>query len=115
MNNLKNNVVWNNVEATEEQIKGYINNYCNDFNVYYNNLIISNGTVSFTTYSKIKYEELVNKLVKEKYSDSEEFALINKGIADNNNAEYIEYRNFVANCKEIAKEFIEERQTLLGR
>ena len=115
MNNLKNNVVWNNVKATEEQIKGYVNNYCKDFNCHYTNLVIDIDTVSFTTYSKITYESLVNKLVKEKYSDSEEFALINKGIADNNNDEYIEYRNFVANCKKIAREFIEERQTLLGR
>lgn len=71
--------------------------------------------VEYTIYTMSSYEVIVNQLVKEKYSDSEEFALINKGIADNNNAEYIEYRNFVANCKEIAKEFIEERQTLLGR
>ena len=115
MNNLKNNVIWNNIKVTEEQIKDYINVYCTNKNVYCINLVISNGNVSFTTYSKITYERLVNKLVKEKYSDSEEFALINKGIEDNNNDEYIEYRNFVANCKKIAREFIEERQTLLGR
>ena len=71
--------------------------------------------INYTRYSKDNYESIVNQLVKEKYSDSEEFALINKGIADNNNDEYIEYRNFVANCKKIAREFIEERQTLLGR
>ena len=71
--------------------------------------------VEFTRYNMSKYNDITNDLIREKYSDSEEFALINKGIADNNNDEYIEYRNFVANCKKIAREFIEERQTLLGR
>lgn len=115
MKNLKNNVVWNNVEATEEQIKGYVNNYCNDFKVYYANLIISNGIVSFTTYSKISYDNLVNKLVKEKYSDSAEFAILRKSINNPYNSEYIEYNAYVEECKEIAKEFVEERKFIIGR
>lgn len=114
MKNLKNNIVWNNVEATEEQIKGYINNYCNDFNVYYSDLIISNGNVSFTTYSKIKYEELVNKLVKEKYSDSEEFAILRKAISNPNNDEYLIYNAYVEDCKVRAREFVNERESVLG-
>lgn len=115
MNNLKNNVVWNNVEATEEQIKGYVNNYCKDFNCHYTNLVIDIDTVSFTTYSKITYEKLVNKLVKEKYSDSEEFALINKGIEDNTHTEYVVYRKYVEECKKIARAFIDERTSVIGR
>ena len=115
MNNLKNNVVWNNVKATEEQFKGYINNYCKDFNCHYTNLVIDIDTVSFTTYSKITYESLVNKLVKEKYSDSEEFALINKGIEDNTHTEYVVYRKYVEECKKIARTFIDERTSVIGR
>lgn len=115
MKNLKNNVVWNNVKATEEQIKGYINNYCNNFTVYYANLIMSNGTVSFTTYSKVSYEKLVNSLVKEKYSDSEEFAILRKSISNPTNAEYVEYNAYVEECKVQAKAFIEERKQILGK
>lgn len=115
MNNLKNNVIWNNIKVTEEQIKDYINVYCTNKNVYCINLVISNGNVSFTTYSKITYERLVNKLVKEKYSDSEEFALINKGIEDNTNTEYVVYRKYVEECKKIARTFIDERTSVIGR
>ena len=115
MNNLKNNVVWNNVKATEEQIKGYINNYCKDFNVYYTDLIISNGNVSFTTYSNISYNTLVNKLVKEKYSDSEEFAILRKTINNPNNEEYLIYNTYVEDCKVRAREFVNERDSILNR
>lgn len=114
MNNLKNNVVWNNVKATEEQIKGYINNYCKDFNCHYTNLVIDNETVSFTTYSNISYEKLVNSLVKEKYSDSEEFAILRKAISNPNNDEYLIYNAYVEDCKVRAREFVNERESVLG-
>ena len=114
MENLKNNVVWNNVKATEEQIKGYINNYCKDFNCHYTNLVIDIDTVSFTTYSKITYEVLVNKLVKEKYSDSEEFAILRKAISNPNNDEYLIYNAYVEDCKVRAREFVNERESVLG-
>lgn len=114
MNNLKNNVVWNNVKATEEQIKGYINNYCKDFNCHYTNLVIDIDTVSFTTYSKDSYESIVNKLVKEKYSDSEEFAILRKAISNPNNDEYLIYNAYVEDCKVRAREFVNERESVLG-
>lgn len=87
------------------------------YSIIHSKTLLEDGKylVEYTRYNMDSYNDIVNKLVKEKYSDSEEFALINKGIADNNNDEYIEYRNFVANCKKFAREFIEERQTLLGR
>lgn len=87
------------------------------YSVIHSKTLLEDGKylVEYTRYNMDSYNDIVNSLVKEKYSDSEEFALINKGIADNNNAEYIEYRNFVANCKEIARAFIDERQALLGR
>lgn len=99
-------------ELKEEQLKSI-----SQRSIIHSKELQTNGSylVEYTIYNMSSYETIVNQLVKEKYSDSEEFALINKGIADNNNDEYIEYRNFVANCKKIAREFIEERQTLLGR
>ena len=71
--------------------------------------------VEYTIYNMSSYETIVNQLVKEKYSDSEEFALINKGIANYNNEEYLEYRTYVEQCKTEAKAFIEERKSIIGR
>lgn len=65
--------------------------------------------IKYTTYSKISYEQLVNQLVKERYSDSEEFAILRKainGITD----EYLIYNAYVEECKTRAKEFIAERE-----
>lgn len=115
MENLKNKVIWSNVKGTQEQIKGYINNYCKDFNCHYTNLVIDIDTVSFTTYSKDSYESIVNKLVKQKYSDSEEFAILRKAIKNPNNDEYLIYNAYVEDCKSKAKEFIKQRQKELGR
>ena len=114
LSNLKNNVVWNNVEATEEQIKGYVNNYCNDFNVYYSNLIISNGNVSFTTYSKISYKKIVNKLIAEKYTIQDELAIQRKHQKGINIDEFNEYDAYVESCKTKAKAFIAERDEALN-
>ena len=63
----------------------------------------------YKTYSNISYDKLVAKLVKEKYNGDEEFALINKGIEDKYNEEYIYYRNYVNDCKIRARAFIQER------
>ena len=69
--------------------------------------------VKYTEYNMMPYNKLVNLLVKERYSDSEEFNLINDGIADSNNAKYKEYRSYVEECKARAKAFIEERNKAL--
>lgn len=45
-------------------------------------------------------EEMVAALIRSKYSQNDEFALINKGLIDKNNTEYLSYRNFVSVCKE---------------
>lgn len=71
--------------------------------------------VEYTKYSQESYETIVNQLVKEKYSDSEEFALINKGIEDNTHTEYVVYRKYVEECKKIARTFIDERTSVIGR
>ena len=115
MNELRKTITWNNIQATEEQIKGYVENYCRDYNVYYTNLTIKNDTVSFVTYSNISYESLTVKLIREKYPLSEEFALINKGIADPQHTEYVAYREYVEQCKTEAKQFITERYAVLNK
>lgn len=115
MENLKNKVIWSNVKGTQEQIKGYINNYCKDFNCHYTNLVIDIDTVSFTTYSKISYENLVVRYIREKYSLNEEFAILRKSINNPNNDEYLIYNAFVEDCKVKARAFIEERDSKLAR
>lgn len=70
--------------------------------------------VEYTIYNMSSYETIVNQLVKEKYSDSEEFAILRKAIGNPYNAEYIEYNAYVENCKVRAKEFIEERNEVLN-
>ena len=68
-----------------------------------------------TTYNiVITYDILVERLIKERYSQGQEFALINKGIADINNSEYVAYRAYVETCKQNARHFLEERYQALG-
>lgn len=45
-------------------------------------------------------DEAIIAFIRLKYSQDDEFALTNKGIADNQDAEYIAYRNYVSWCKE---------------
>ena len=109
MENLTKTITLANVQGTQEQIKDYVNNYVKDINVHVTNLIISGTTVSFTTYSKITYEDLVVKLIRKKYPVNEEFAILRKainGITD----EYYIYNSYVEDCKDRAKAFIEERK-----
>ena len=113
MNKLTQNITWNNVNATNEQIKGYVENYAKDFNVHIANLVINNGNVTFTTYSKISYEDLVVKLIRNKYPVNEEFAILRKAI-NGKTTEYITYNAYVEECKERAKEFIAERDKALS-
>ena len=69
--------------------------------------------VIYKTYSNISYEKLVNRLVKERYSDSEEFAILRKSL-NGKTAEFNEYNIYVEECKKQAKAFIEERAKVLG-
>jgi oligoendopeptidase F len=47
-------------------------------------------------------EQAIIAFIRLKYSQDDEFALTNKGIANSQDAEYIEYRNYVNWCKEQA-------------
>lgn len=71
--------------------------------------------VEFIKYLPISYEALVNRLIKTRYTDSAEFAVINKGIDDKFNSEYVEYNVFRAECKAAAKKYIDERTALFGK
>ena len=89
----------------------HVEMYCKNNNLVYANLQIHNDYVTFDGYSNASYDEFVNKLVKERYSDSEEFAILRKainGITD----EYLIYNAYVEDCKVRAKEFIAEREKL---
>lgn len=114
MNNLKKKVVWENVTSSKNRSKQGVANYCKEFNVLATMPTFENGNVIFTTYVKGSYEDVIVKLIREKYTINEEFALINKGVADATNVEYVEYRDFVESCKSIAKEFVEERNAIFG-
>ena len=77
----------------------------------------SDGTylITYTRYVMGNYNFIVNKLVKQKYTDSEEFAILRKAIKNPNNDEYLIYNAYVEDCKSKAKEFIKQRQKELGR
>ena len=90
-----------------------VERFCKQLNLVYTNLQIHDGYVTFDTYSKLPYDNIVNKLVKERYSDSEEFAILRKainGITD----EYRIYNAYVEECKVRAKDFIVERERVVN-
>lgn len=99
--------------GTLEQINKRVEMYCNQYNLSYTNLQIFNTYVTFDGYLNIGYEELVNKLVKERYSDSEEFAILRKAVNEKTD-EFRIYNAFVEQCKTQAKEFISKRKQALG-
>lgn len=70
--------------------------------------------ITFARYERGSYEVIVNKLVKDRYSDSEEFAILRKSINNPYNAEFVEYNTYVEQCKLEAKAFIEERKQKVG-
>ena len=70
--------------------------------------------VEYTRYNMDSYNDIVNSLVKEKYSNSEEFAILRKAISNPNNDEYLIYNAYVEDCKARGKAFIAERDSVLG-
>lgn len=96
----------------QDQIKR-VEMYCKMNNLVYTDLVIHDNYVTFTGYSNLPYEELVNKLVAEKYTIQEELAIQRKaynGLTD----EFYVYNAYVENCKEKAKQFIQERESVLN-
>lgn len=72
--------------------------------------------VNYISYNTvIGYDKIVEGLIKDRYSIEEEICLTNKGMKDITNAEYVEYRNYVEQCKINARIFIEERYNTIGK
>lgn len=64
--------------------------------------------IMFTRYSNISYDELVNGMVRDKYSESQEFAILRKAMTLKTD-EFTEYNTYVEECKVKAKEWINQR------
>ena len=62
-------------------------------------------TLYLETVSVSGYEEMVSALVALKYTPGDEIALMRKGIADSEDAEYTAYIAYVADCKAAAKTY----------
>ena len=88
-----------------------VERFCKMQDLTYTNLVIHNGYVTFDGYSNASYDNLVNKLVKERYSDSEEYAILRKALKEKTDEFYI-YDAYVEECKVKAKEFIAKRDAL---
>ena len=54
------------------------------------------------TTSITRRDEMISALIRLRYTQDAEFALINKGIQNSENVEYKAYRSYVALCKEQA-------------
>jgi hypothetical protein len=50
-----------------------------------------------------QYKTRVVELIRQKYSVNDEYGVLNKGIADASDADYVAYRAYVAECKAKAK------------
>lgn len=64
--------------------------------------------ITFVQYAAISYENLVELLIRQKYSVSDELALLRQ--KDSKKVEYDDYFAYVESCKSQAKEFISERE-----
>lgn len=57
------------------------------------------------TTSISRKDEMISALIRLRYTQDAEFALINKGITNSEDAEYIAYRAYVQLCKEQANTY----------
>ena len=100
--------------GTQEEIIKRVERYCKQTNCAYTNLVIDTRFTTFTVYSNISYEELVAKLVAEKYTQAEESAIQRKAIMNGIKDEFLTYNAYVEECKVRAKEFIAQREKALN-
>jgi hypothetical protein len=73
-------------------------------------------TVNETKLAEVKqaqYRQCVVELIRQKYSVNDEYDVLNKGIADTADADYVAYRAYVAECKTKAKSKLELTLTCL--
>ena len=111
MNNFKKVMIIKKANRTLQQIDDFIKTRFS--NSLISNVVIGDDSFSFTIYSKMSYEELVNKLVAEKYTIQDELAIQRKAYNGITN-EFLIYNAYVEECKLKAKTFIEEREKALG-
>ncbi|NCD07279.1 MAG: hypothetical protein EOL97_14295 [Spirochaetia bacterium] len=60
------------------------------------------SNMTHITASISKREDMIVALIRLRYNLDDEFALINKGIEDSQNQDYMNYRSYVGLCKEQA-------------
>ena len=70
-------------------------------------------TITLTRYSDKTYEEIVEDMVKTKYSLAQEVAILRQ--KDTKPTEYQEYYKFVEECKTEAKLFVAERNAKFNK
>lgn len=90
-----------------------VQRYCAMNNLVYTDLVIHDNYVTFTGYSNLPYEQLVNKLVAERYTIQDELAIQRKaynGLTD----EFYLYNAYVEDCKERVRTFIKERESVIN-
>jgi len=72
----------------------------------------TNEDITETIYTSDRYsniitvnsnDDIIVGLIRLKYSINDEYALLNKGIANNQDVEYIAYRDYVTECKNIVE------------
>ena len=108
MNILKKELSFKRAKRTQQQIYDFIKTRFS--NEIIDNLTIEDDNFSFTIYSKLPYENLVNQLIAERYTIQDELAIQRKHSKGVNEDEFNEYYEFVEQCKVRAKEFIAERE-----
>ena len=104
----KENIVWN----FKSELK-YINQHARILQMIPTNIVITETKTTFTLYSSISYENLTSELIRQRYSQDEEFAILRKAISGNT-SDYETYNAYVDNCKAEAKKFIAERDVIIN-
>lgn len=109
MSELKKNLTFKRAKRTPQQIDVFIKTRFS--NALISNLVITDDNFSFTIYSKLSYDNLVNELVRERYSVSAELAILRQ--RDTKQDEFNTYNAYVEECKVKAKQFIMQRDIAL--
>ena len=114
LNNLSRTYTLERKGRTEEQVNKSIAFRFKDKNLLITKPIFTDTTITFTTYSKISYEALAKKLIAERYSIEDELKLHREERENPYNEEYLEYVRYVKECLARARQWIEERNNMLG-
>ena len=90
-------------------MKGYINGELRDLTPEEETAITSTQSKDEILYDVLPYADCINTLIREKYSESDELALLRQ--RDTKVAEFAEYNAYAEECKQTVKEKFNE----LGR